>query len=110
MTSHMTMLPTAIRRTRNKAGGDHVLRTWSDVPRWAPELARDALEHVGRHVEVRVHGVHVVEVLERVDELHQLRRALLVERDERLGPLGDLGVLDRDPGLVERGAHRREGA
>ena len=58
-------------------------------------------------VEVRVHRVDVVVVLQRVDQPHQLRRAVLVERDERLGPLGDLGVLDLDAGLVERGAHAR---
>src|SRR5687768_18530362 len=87
----MTMLPMPISSTRRIAGGDQTLRMG-----WAPTraLAGDALEHVGGHVEVRVHRVHVVEVLERVDETHQLRRAVLVERNERLGALGDLGVLD----------------
>ena len=61
-----------------------------DAARLRPRLARDALQDLGVDVEVRVDLVGVVEVLERVDQLHQLRRALLVERDERLGALHDL--------------------
>src|SRR5215210_682086 len=49
-----------------------------------PPLAGDALEHVGVDVEVRVHRVDVVEVLQRLDQAHQLRRAVLVELDARL--------------------------
>src|SRR5690242_13166120 len=94
MPSHMMMLPSAISSTRKIAGGDHVLRTRTRIPRRRPDLARDALEDVRGDVEVRVDRVHVVEVLQRVDEPEQLRRSVLVQRDERLGALGDLGVLD----------------
>src|SRR5437773_12534265 len=62
-------------------------------------LPRDALEDLGVDVEVRVHRVDVVIVLERLDQPHQPGRAVLVERDARLRLLGDLGGLDLDPGL-----------
>ena len=59
----MTTLPMPISSTRRIAGGAQPLRITALVP---AERAGDALEHVGGHVEVRVDGVHVVEVLERV--------------------------------------------
>ena len=59
-----------------------------------------ALHHVGADVEVRVDRVDVVVVLERVDQPQQLARAVLVERDARLGPLRDLGALDLDAGVL----------
>src|SRR5829696_9825273 len=71
--SHITMLPSPISSTRKIAGGDQVLRIDHRIPRPRPSeragsvarrarpaLAGDALEHVGGHVEVRVHSVHVV--------------------------------------------------
>ena len=66
----------------------------------------NAFEDLGVDVEVRVDLVGVVEVLERVDQLHQLGRAVLVERDKGLRTLHHLRLGDFDPRLHERGAHR----
>src|ERR1044072_9277914 len=95
--SHITTLPTAIRRTSRTAGGDQGLRTGDTGTRERRRSAGDPLQDLGVDVEVRVHGVGVVLVLERVDQAHQLDGAVLVERDEALGPLRDRRLLDLHP-------------
>src|SRR3712207_1852274 len=51
----------------------------------AGKLPGHLLEDLGGHVEVRVDLLDVVVVVERVDQLEQLRRAVLVELDRGLG-------------------------
>ena len=96
----MITLPTAIRAIRNSEIGDQVEYV-RGVRKLPPEalLPRDALQDLRVDVEVGVDGVDVVLILERVDQPQQLAGAVLVERDARLGLLGDLGGLDLDPGL-----------
>src|SRR4051794_11051026 len=92
----MTTLPTAMSATRRTDEGDQRDRMA------VPFLPRYALEHVSGDVEVRVDRVDVVLILEPVDQPEQLRGAVLVERDEALGPVRDLGVLDLDAGVGQR--------
>src|SRR5690242_6400045 len=102
----MTTEPTAISRTRTIAGGDQDERSipLADIPGSLRISARDPLEDLRIDVEVRVDRVDVVLLLERVDQLHQLHGAGLVQRDEGLRPLGDLRLLDLHAGLLQRGA------
>ena len=95
----MITLPTAIRAIRTSEIGDQV-ECVRGVRRLPPEalLPRHAFQNLGVDVEVRVHGVDVVLILERVDQPQQLAGAVLVERNARLRLLGDLGRLELHPG------------
>src|SRR6185312_16717671 len=59
----------------------HRITTGTPPTPSSPPLSGDTLEHVRGHVEVGVHGAHVVEVFERVDQPHQLAGGVLLERD-----------------------------
>src|SRR5215217_7975258 len=99
----MTTLPSAMRATSMSACGDHGDRRIA-----RRNLPRYALEDVSGDVEVRVDGVHVVLLLERVDELDQLHGAVLVERDQALWPVGDLRLLHLDPRVDQGRSDRGE--
>src|SRR4051812_25543226 len=71
-------------------------------PPGARPLPRHPLEDGRVDVEVAVDLADVVVVLEGVDEAHQAPGDLLVERHAGLRILHDLGVLELDPGLLER--------
>ena len=75
--------------------------------RLSARLTGDALEHLGVDVEVRVHRVDVVVVLERVDEPQELAR-----RPRRAGRGSWLRATSADsisiPASVERRAHGGE--
>src|SRR3954453_20976305 len=84
------------------------------VPR-SPALAAmltapsaDPLQHLVGDVVVRVHVLHVVAVLERVDEPEDLPRGLLVEFHGHAGHEPRLGGVVIDPGVLQCGAHRDE--
>ena len=75
----------------------------------ARSLAGDALEHVGGHVEVGVHGIDVVELFEHRRSAASGSLAWPSSIGTRLdGPVGQLGALDLDAGLLQRVAHARE--
>src|SRR3954453_590902 len=95
--SHIATEPTAIRT---------IVAALPKRPSGFGSSACDALEDVGVDVEVRVDGVDIVLILQGIDELQELRRAVLVERHAGLRLLRALGGLDADAGLVERGADR----
>src|SRR3546814_13244219 len=54
---------------------------------------------------VAEHVLHVVEVLERVDELEDLRGGLGIDRDVEAGDELDLGRVIVEAGVLERGAN-----
>src|SRR5438128_1039647 len=83
-------------------------RNSSPAGRGCAPLAGDSFEDVRVDIEVGVDRVDVVLLLERIDQLEDLRGGFLVERDAHLGQLGDLGGLDLDAGLVEGGPDGRE--
>ena len=64
------------------------------------------LQHGVVHVEVAVHGLDVVVLLERVDQAHQRARVVLVDGGAQGGPHADLGGLDLHARLLERLADR----
>src|SRR5947209_18153119 len=68
----------------------------------------DALEDRSLDIEVGVHRGHVVVVLERLDQAHERAGVRLVDLDTARGPHRQLGRLDLDPGLLQRGPHARE--
>ena len=71
--------------------------------------ARDGLEHALGNVEVRVHVLHVVVVLELVDQTHHLPRLRLVlDRHRRLRHELELRRFDGHTGRLDRLAHRRQ--
>ena len=82
------------RRTRCDAGATQAL---------------DGLEDLVADVEVGVDVLHVVEVLERVDQPEHLARAVLVERHLHARQERHVGRLVVDAGVLQRGAHRRPG-
>src|SRR5829696_625534 len=74
-------------------------------PRWNRSSGRDALQHVGVSLEVRVDRVHVVLVVERLDQPQHLAGRVLVELDARRRAHRQLGVLDVDALALQRLAH-----
>src|SRR6476646_7463480 len=112
----MMIEPTAISRTRKITAGDQDERSLARAyTRSARDFAqrnlaadrrrrsaRYPLQDLGIDVEVRVHRVDVVLLLQPVDQLDQLHGAGLVQRDQGLRPLGDLGLLDLHAGRLER--------
>src|SRR4051794_5278690 len=66
----------------------------------------DPLEHLVGDVVVGEDVLHVVAVLERVDEPEDLARGLLVELDRDAGHEAGVGGVVVDAGVLQRGAHR----
>src|SRR5438309_5952021 len=65
------------------------------VPGSTPRMTLGGLEDFLRHVEVRVHLLHVVELLERLDEPDHLLRLVALEAHGGRRTHGHLGVVDR---------------
>src|SRR6266536_3245050 len=68
------------------------------------------LEDFLRHVEVGVHLLRVVELLERFDEAEHLARLLALDPDRAGRPHRDLGVADRQLRAFKRPLHGLEAA
>src|SRR5262249_9727459 len=64
-------------------------------------LCRQLLQLLRRDVHVRRHALHVVVILERLEEAHHLLRLLAADRRGRRGHHGDLGGRRRDLCLLE---------
>src|SRR3954451_7522773 len=73
-------------------------------PRRRGEASADALEHLVGDVVVGVDVLHVVAVLEGVDEPEHLACGLLVELDRGARHEAGLGRVVVDPGVLQRGA------
>ena len=88
--------PATVEHPHQRSGGSNQARA---------TLGRGLLQHRFRYVEVRVYGLDVVVVVERLDQPDQgsglgLRRDL----DDRVRLHRQVGGADLDPGLLERGA------
>src|SRR5215218_5388776 len=70
------------------------------------QVVLDLLEHLVGDVVVGEDVLHVVAVLERVDEPEDLARGLLVELDRDAGHEADVGGVVVDAGVLQGGAHR----
>src|SRR5437867_11688754 len=79
------------------------------APENPPRLELRVLEHFFGHVEVRVHLLPVVQVLERVDEADELAGGVALDADRRRRPHGELRRGGVDPGGLERALHSLEG-
>src|SRR3954452_15182138 len=71
----------------------------TSVPYPVPGRSPDSLEHLVADVEVRPHVLHVVEVLEGIDELEHLHRVVVLERHGHAGHPGDVGRVDGEAGV-----------
>src|SRR6185295_7724167 len=81
------------------------------LPEWAGrarKLRQRPLHHFFADVEVRVDGIDVVVLLERLDQVQQGLRLALLDRHRVLRVHRDVGGDDLDAGLVERSANRGE--
>src|SRR3954447_23629093 len=76
--------------------------------RGAPASPGDLGEDLLGDVEVRRHALHVVELLEHLDESEGLASPVLVDGDLLLGDHRALGRVDLNPGLGEGGANPLE--
>src|SRR5438445_641914 len=78
-------------------------------PENPPRLELRVLEPFFGHVEVRVHLLYVVEVLEGVDEADELAGGVALDADRRRRPHGELRRGGMDPGGLQRALHSLEG-
>src|SRR3954452_5447795 len=71
----------------------------TSLPYPVPGRSPDSLEHLVADVEVGPHVLHVVEVLEGVDELEHLDRDVVLQRHRDARHPGDVGRVDRQAGV-----------